>query len=201
MMLRDVRLGKDGSREKLAEVMYSELRALAGALMADERIAHTLQPTALVHEAYAKLMRGAAIDAKDRGHFMAIAAKAMRQVLIDHARSKRADKRGGGRVFTIGDSAESGLLHDQQATESGAAEKFETKLDVLDLDHAMQELSRVYPRAARVVEMRFFGGLNVQDAALVLGTGEATVERDWALARGWLRRKLSGLGANEEFSD
>lgn len=193
MMLRDVRLGREGSRERLAEVMYSELRAMAGALMADERVAHTLQPTALVHEAYVRLIRGAGLDAQDRGHFVAIAAKAMRQVLIDHARARRADKRGGGRVFAAGGKDDSGLL-DDGAGRGHINDAIGSRLDVLDLDDALQDFARLYPRAARVVELRFFGGLSVEDAAVVLGTAEPTVERDWALARGWLRRKLADAG-------
>jgi RNA polymerase sigma-70 factor, ECF subfamily len=195
LMLRDARLGRDGARERLADLMYTELRALAGALMADERAAHTLQPTALVHEAYVRLVRGVGLNAQDRGHFMAIAAKAMRQVLIDHARAKRADKRGGGRVFATENTADSSPLSISNQNHPNDAPH--SMLDVLDLDDALQDLARLYPRAARVVELRFFGGLSVADAAIVLGTAEPTVERDWSLARGWLRRRLAATDKSE----
>jgi RNA polymerase sigma factor (TIGR02999 family) len=112
---------------------------------------------------------------------MAIAAKVMRQVLIDHARAKRADKRGGGKVLAGVEGLDSTVTPGSVTTR---------ELDVLDLDEAMHALAEQYPRAARVVELRFFGGLDVADTALVLGIAEPTVERDWALARGWLKRKL-----------
>jgi RNA polymerase sigma factor (TIGR02999 family) len=143
-----------------------------------------LQPTALVHEAFVRMSGSDGLDANDRKHFMAIAAKVMRQVLIDHARAKRADKRGGGKVLAGVEGLDSTVT---PGTSGGTRE-----LDVLDLDDALQALAEEYPRAARVVELRFFGGLQVPETAAVLGIAEPTVERDWALARGWLKRRMEG---------
>jgi RNA polymerase sigma factor (TIGR02999 family) len=181
LILGELRAGREGAAERLSALVYDELRAMAGAMMGQERAAHTLQPTALVHEAFVRMSGSDAIDAHDRKHFMAIAAKVMRQVLIDHARAKRADKRGGGKVLAGVEGLDSTVTPGSVTTR---------ELDVLDLDEAMHALAEQYPRAARVVELRFFGGLDVADTALVLGIAEPTVERDWALARGWLKRKL-----------
>ncbi|MFO0830228.1 MAG: ECF-type sigma factor [Phycisphaerales bacterium] len=186
-ILGDLRAGKPGAAERLAPVLYDELRALAGVLMQNERAAHTLQPTALVHEAFVRLARpsGGGAVASDRVHFMAIAAKVMRQVLIDHARARRAQKRSGGAA----------VLTDVTMLEQTPSQPFRGgqpgELDVLDLDGALEALAREYPRAASVVELRFFGGLSTPDVASVLGISLPTAERDWALARGWLHRRLT----------
>ena len=168
----------------LVEVVYAELRALAANYMRGQKGSHTLQPTALVHEAFVRMSGSDGLDANDRKHFMAIAAKVMRQVLIDHARAKRADKRGGGKVLAGVEGLDSTVT---PGTSGGTRE-----LDVLDLDDALHALAEEYPRAARVVELRFFGGLQVPETAAVLGIAEPTVERDWALARGWLKRRMEG---------
>lgn len=185
-ILKELSAGNAGAADRLAPLLYDELRALAGALMQDERAAHTLQPTALVHEAFVRLARpdGAGVHAGDRVHFMAIAAKVMRQVLIDHARARRAQKRSGG----AGVMTDATMLErTPYATQAAPPEP----LDVLDLDGALDALAREYPRAARVVELRFFGGLTTPDVASFLGVSLPTAERDWALARGWLHRRLS----------
>jgi RNA polymerase sigma-70 factor, ECF subfamily len=184
VILGDLRAGRAGAAERLSALVYDELRAMAGAMMSQERAAHTLQPTALVHEAFVRMSGSDGLDANDRKHFMAIAAKVMRQVLIDHARAKRADKRGGGKVLAGVEGLDSTVT---PGTSGGTRE-----LDVLDLDDALRALAEEYPRAARVVELRFFGGLQVPETAAVLGIAEPTVERDWALARGWLKRRMEG---------
>lgn len=176
--------GDRGASDRLLPLIYDELRALAGAMFRDERAGHTLQPTAVVHEAFIRLA-GSSAPVKNRAHFLAMAAKVMRQLLVDHARAKRAQKRGGGHAASTMD------LESTPAPDGGAA------ADVIDLDAALTELAALYPRAARVVEMRSFGGLKDEECAAMLGIGRATVERDWALARGWLRRRLGETGGAE----
>lgn len=172
--------GDAAAADRLLPMVYDELRALAAAVFSSERMGgagHTLQPTALVHEAYARLA-GSQTRAENRVHFMALAATVMRRVLVDHARAKLAQKRGGGRRETI---------ELDRTPAPGALEGAE----LLDLDSAIREFEALYPRAARVVEMRFFGGMNAPEIAKLLGVGDATVERDWKLARGWLHRRLT----------
>ncbi|WP_419192126.1 sigma-70 family RNA polymerase sigma factor [Engelhardtia mirabilis] len=164
-----------GAADALFPHVYEELRALAGALFRGSGSEHTLQPTAVVHEVYLKLV-GDAGDWNGREHFFALAATAMRQVLIDHARRKRADKRGGrwDRV-SLDDSAPSSDLAPS----------------VVELDDALAELERENPRPARVIELRYFGGLSVVEAARVLGVSERTVKSEWRFARAWLRAQLT----------
>jgi RNA polymerase sigma factor (TIGR02999 family) len=147
VILGDLRAGRAGAAERLSALVYDELRAMAGAMMSQERAAHTLQPTALVHEAFVRMSGSNGLDANDRKHFMAIAAKVMRQVLIDHARAKRADKRGGGKVLAGVEGLDSTVT---PGTSGGTRE-----LDVLDLDDALQALAEEYPRAARVAAARY----------------------------------------------
>lgn len=165
--------------DRLLPLIYDELKALAATMFRQERANHTLQPTALVHEAYLKLAQSDT-PATSRAHFLALAAKIMRQLLIDHARSKRARKRGGD-----SDRERHSIMLEQTPAPDRLAEA-----DVIDLDEAMRELAAQYPRSARVVELRFFGGLSNDEIAEVLGVGRATVERDWAVARGWLTRRM-----------
>lgn len=168
--------GKAGAEAALLEAVYKDLRAIAGSMFGDQPQNHTLEPTALVHEAYLKLMTGRQVCWEGRTHFIAIAAKAMRQILVDHARAKRAQKRGGGsdRVTLTG------LALD------GSGEQF----DALDLDESLRRLGEEDKRQARIVELRFFAGMKPAEIALVLGVSERTVELDWRLARAWLRRDL-----------
>jgi RNA polymerase sigma factor (TIGR02999 family) len=161
----------------LVGVVYEELKRLAGALLRRERPGHTLQPTALVHEAYLHLVDSTRLQWKDRVHFLAIAARAMRQVLVHHARARGAAKRGGGRDRIT--------LHDAPG-EAGLP-----GVEVLALEEALEELARLDERKARVVELRFFSGLTLPEAAAVLGVSISTAEDDWALARAWLGRRLS----------
>ena len=164
--------------ERLVPLLYEELCELAHRQLARERPGHTLQTSALVHEAYLKLSDDSAVARRGRSYFFGAAARAMRQVLVDHARRKRADKRGGSVDFVT--------LDDQV----GRADAFTSEL--LDLDEALVALAEHNPRHARVVECRFFGGMSVEDTAQALGVSPRTVKNDWALARAWLYDALRG---------
>ncbi len=175
--------GAAGSRasQRLFELLYDELHRLAAALMRRERRDHTLQPTALVHEAYLRLVAGTRVQWQDRAHFMGIAARAMRQILVDHARRHAAQKRGGGYTrVTLGGA---------EAPGSPDA------VEILELHDALERFAAVDGRAARVVEMRVFGGLTVEETAHLLQVSPRTVDGDWAVARMWLTRELGGAGA------
>jgi RNA polymerase sigma factor (TIGR02999 family) len=169
----------DASR-RLFELVYDELRRLAAALMRRERPDHTLQPTAVVHEAFLKLVGPARIEWKDRAHFMGIAARAMRQILVDHARRHRADKRGGGLQRVTLTAEEPVSPHDA--------------VEILELHDVLERFARLDERAAQVVELRVFGGLSVQETAHLLAVSPRTVDGDWAVARMWLSRELRGEG-------
>jgi RNA polymerase sigma-70 factor (ECF subfamily) len=173
--------GAEASRQ-LFELVYEELRRLAGALMRRERSAHTLQPTALVHEAFLRLVGATQIDWQDRAHFMGISARAMRQVLVDHARRHAAAKRGGGLAHVT--------LTGVEVAAPGDA------VEVLELHEALERFAALDGRAARVVELRVFGGLSVQETAQVLEVSPRTVDGDWAVARMWLTRELGSEGAS-----
>lgn len=169
-----------GADARLADaavpVVYRELRALADAQERRARAAADLQPTALVHEVYVKLLGGQGAAVNDREHFYALAARAMRQVCVDQARARRAGKRGGDRAVVTLDEA--------------VAEAADLDVDLLDLDHALSDLAALDPREARVVELRFFGGLSMAEIARALDLSLATVEREWSAARAWLGRRL-----------
>ncbi|MBS0186541.1 MAG: sigma-70 family RNA polymerase sigma factor [Planctomycetes bacterium] len=189
VLLNELAAGDAGAADRLLPILYDELRAIAGAFFRHERVDHTLQPTALVNEAYLKLLGssdGPPVQATSRAHFLALAAKVMRQLLIDHARARKTQKRGGQQGKRVSDTI---------ALARTPSPDVPREASVLDLDEAMQELAKAYPRAARVVELKFFGGLTAEEIGSVLGIGDATVERDWALARGWLNRRLHADGA------
>jgi RNA polymerase sigma-70 factor (ECF subfamily) len=170
--------GGDGAAfERLLPIVYSELKAIARQVFRRERDDHTLQPTAVVHEAFLKLAGGATISFRDRAHFFAVASQAMRQVLVDHARARLAGKRGGGATrMELGENAA-----------AGGAEL----ADVLAVDQALERLTAVDPDLARIVTLRFFGGLTVEEAAEVVGVSAPTVKRDWRLAKAFLARELA----------
>lgn len=172
--------GSDASR-RLFELVYEELRRLATSFMRNERVEHTLQPTALVHEAFLRLVSATQIEWQDRAHFMGIAARAMRQILVDHARRHRAEKRGGGVKAVTLSAAELAIPDDA--------------VEILDLHEALERFAAVDQRAAQVVELRMFGGLSVQETAQVLEVSARTVDGDWAVARMWLTRELRNEGA------
>jgi len=178
-LLDAVSHGRDGSEAALLEVVYDELRAIAGSFFRTERRDHTLEPTALVHEAFVKLVRGPEVSVESRAHFIAIAARAMRRVLIDHARAKRAQKRG-----------ENGERYERVTLSAAAMEESAAPLDAIDVNHHLERLAAIDERQARIVEMRFFAGMSPREIALVLGVSVRTVELDWRIARAWLRREL-----------
>lgn len=178
--LQRMRAGDPAAAGELLPLVYEELRAIAGQMMRAGRPGHTLQPTALVHEAWLKIDRasGGGIEARDRGHFMAIAAVAMRQVLVNHARDRRAQKRGG-------DAVRVPLDDHVDMIESKAG-------NVVEFDDVLRRFETDHPRAAKVVELRVFGGLTIEEAARAIGVADSTISEDWRFARVWLARELPG---------
>jgi RNA polymerase sigma factor (TIGR02999 family) len=179
VFLRRLNAGDARAADELLPLVYAELRSLAANYMDRGRGSHTLQPTALVHEAFLRMIVGEEVGQwQSRAHFLGVAAKAMRSVLVDHARAKHAHKRGG--------SAERVAL-------DGLVEQLEAQTsDLVSLDDALSELAQVDAELARVVELRFFGGLTIEETANVMETSNSTVERAWRTARLWLRDRLEG---------
>ena len=175
-LLRAMAGGDHEAEERVVALLYDHLRQRAAAYMADQRPGHVLRATALVHEAYVKLARAPRFEWESRGQFTAAAARAMRQVLVDHARAAGARKRSGGDRVPLDD-----FVAVFERSSGG----------LLDLHAALDELGAEDPRAARVVELRFFAGLSMPEIADMVGLSQPTVERDWAFARAWLRRRLS----------
>lgn len=169
--------------EKLVPLVYEELRKRAQRALAKERRGHTLQPTALVHEAYMRLVDQSRVPWQDRFHFYAVSARAMRQVLVDHARRRLADKRDGGRTF---------VPLSRAGHEAATPPR---SLDVLALDQALERLASLDPRQAKLVELRVYGGLTIDEAAEALEVSAATVSRDWRHAEAWLHREMAGPAA------
>jgi len=170
------RRGDPGAAERLLPLVYAELRGLAGGIFRGQRADQTLQPTALVHEAFLRLVDQENLSVNDRAHFRSLAAQAMRQILTDHARRRRARKRGGDR--------ERSTLVEPPTPEGGEG------LDLLALDEVLAKLERLDARQHRIVELRFFAGLEMEEIALVLDTSKSTVEREWRAARAWLGARL-----------
>ena len=170
--------GEPTALEKLLPIVYGELRAIARQVFRHERGDHTLQPTAVVHEAFLKLASGGRTSFRDRAHFFAVASQAMRQILVDHARARATAKRGGGVTrLELGDPA---------ANDDGPA-----LVNVLAVDAALERLAALDRDQARLVELRYFGGLTVEESAEVLGISAPTVKRHWRLARAFLARELA----------
>jgi RNA polymerase sigma-70 factor (ECF subfamily) len=169
--------GEPSAGEALIDAVYGELRRMARGYMRRERLDHSLPPTALVHEAYMKLVDQRRVKWQNRAHFFAIAARVMRRILVDHARGRASAKRGSGSTLTLLDMD---------------ASLDPPHVDVLALDVALERLAAIDPRQSQLVELRFFGGLTVDEAAIVLDVAAITVKRDWALARTWLYRELRG---------
>ena len=170
---------KKGDQEALRFLMplvYEELRRLAHHYLRAERPDHILQSTALVHEAFLRLVDQEPNQVQNRAHFIAIAAQLMRQILVDFARSRRAAKRD----------------HLKLSLEEASALPQTKSIDLIALDDALKELSNLNPRQSRIVELRFFGGLSIEETSEVIGTSSATVERDWTIARAWLHREVRG---------
>ncbi len=169
--------GDVSARDALVPLVYDELRRIARRCLAGQRSDHTLQPTALVHEAYLRLARRDSLDWRDRVHFFAMAAQMMRQILVDHARKHAAAKRGGNAVT---------LLLDEESAVSKQA-----SFDLLALDDAMKQLASLDPRQSQIVELRFFGGLSIEETAQAVNISPATTKREWATARLWLYQAMS----------
>ncbi|MFN2445554.1 MAG: sigma-70 family RNA polymerase sigma factor [Vicinamibacterales bacterium] len=178
-LLAQWRGGDRAALEQLVPLVYQELRRVARARLRGEGVDHTLQTTALVHEAYLRLANLNRMTLSDRGHFFAMAARLMREILVDHARRRNAAKRGGG-------ATKVDLDHDH------VAHDLTTPLvDVLGLDEALTALALFDERLGRVVELRFFAGLSIAETAAALGVSPATVERDWTVAKAWLHQRLT----------
>ena len=174
--------GDQKALDTLMPLVYSELRRLAGNHLRRERQNHTLEPTALVNEAYLKLIDQRNARWQNRAQFYGVAAQLMRRILVDHARQHKAAKRGG---------SDQQRLSITSAGQLGAKEcSSEPAIDLLALHEALNELAQMDPQQSRIVELKFFGGLSIDETVEVLGIGHATVERDWKMARAWLRRKL-----------
>jgi RNA polymerase sigma factor (TIGR02999 family) len=170
--------GDKESLDQLMPVVYDELRRQAARYLRREQAGHTLQTTALIHEAYVRLVDQRNMQWQNRAHFFGIAAQMMRRILVDHARSKKRAKRGGSDVrVSLGDATVAGKGQD---------------LDVVALDEALQRLAQIDEQQSRVVELRFFSGLSVEETAEVMGISKSTVKRDWSMAKAWLHRELSG---------
>ena len=176
-LLRRWSEGDKQALEGLLPLVYEELRALAASCFRSERPDHTLQPTALVHEAYLRLIGQEHVAWQNRAHFFGIAAQMMRRILVDHARARHAAKRGGGQVTLMLDDA--------------VALPKQRNVDLLALDAALTELAELDARQSQIVELRFFAGLSIEDTARVLAISPATVKREWATARAWLRRETT----------
>ncbi|MGB0596058.1 MAG: sigma-70 family RNA polymerase sigma factor [Rubripirellula sp.] len=164
--------------EQLMLAVYDQLRGLAGSMLRQEVPGHTLQPTALVNEAYMKLVDQTRVDWQGRTHFFAVGAKMMRRILVDHARKKKRVKRGGG-IHRVS------LSDDVQVSKNNDE-------DVLAIEEALEKLAEQDPRQAQIVELRFFGGLTVAEVAQVLNVSKRTIESEWTILKAWLRRELSG---------
>ena len=178
-LLNDVTAGKRDAFDRLLPLVYDELRLRAARYLRRERPNHTLQATALVHESYLRLVDQREVRWQNRAHFFGVAAQAMRRILVDEARSRGRWKRGGGgRHVSLG----------QVEPESKGR-----SVDLLALDEALRRLAVRDARQARVVELRYFGGLTVEEAAEVIGVSEVTVRREWTMAKAWLRRELSDM--------
>ena len=188
--LTRLREGDDQALDHILPVVYDELRGLARAQLRSEDVGHTLNATALVHEAYLRLADRRELRPRDRRHFFAIAAQCMRRVLVDHARGRKRQKRGSGAVV---------LSLEHAATEWAQ----EASDDLVILDQALDRLAAASPRAARVVEQRFFGGLSLQETAVSLGISLKTVQRDWLIARAWMQKELevAGIGNQADGAD
>ena len=174
--------GDEQALERLVPLVHRQLKQIARRCMAGERAGHSLQATALVNEAYVRLIDGTAVQWQDRAHFLAVAARVMRRVLVDHARARGNQKRGGGAAR---------VTLDEALVVAG-----DSRQDFVALDDALQALAAFDERKSRVIELRFFGGLSVEETAAVLAVSRDTVMRDWRLAKAWLQREMRGAGTD-----
>lgn len=176
VLLNAVSAGDEAAPGRLLELVYEDLRRLAAAYMKNERGDHTLQSTALVHEAFIRLVDWKNVSWQNRAQFFAVAAEVMRKVLIDHARQKKAHKRDGGQKILLDEAV------------SFSAQK---ELDLLALEEVLAALEKIDQRQAKIVELRFFGGLSIEETAHVLKISETTVRREWTFAKAWFQRELT----------
>lgn len=175
-LIQQWQMGDRGAGDQLVEKVYPELKRIAGAHLRNERLEHTLAPTALVNELYLKFVASCPATVQNRAHFFALAAQALRHILVDYARLHKAKKRGGKEFKVTLSSAESGFAPRNE--------------DLLAVDELLKQLQQLDARAAQVVELRFFAGLNEEEVAQVLGVSKITVQRDWKTARAWLMSRL-----------
>ncbi len=181
-ILQDWSAGDPSASERLMPFVYGELRRIAGRYLSRERSDHTLQATALVHEAYLRLVDQSRVTWQNRAQFFGVAAQTMRRILVDHARSRATERRGGAAVrFSLDEAL---VVPEQRAA------------DMLLLDEALNQLGQIDPRKSQVVELRFFGGLGEEEIAAFLGVSKRTVIRDWQMARLWLYRELAAMDAD-----
>jgi RNA polymerase sigma factor (TIGR02999 family) len=183
-LLVKLRAGNRDVAGQLVPLIYDELRRIAGAQMRRERAGHTLQATAVVHEAYVRLAGEREIQWQNRAHFFAIAARAMRQVLLDYARQRHAGKRGGEGAQKV--EIDVGLLAGENRIE-----------DIVALDQVVTRLSELDRQQGRIVELRFYAGLSVEETAEAMGISESTVKREWRLAKAWLHRELAAAASHD----
>jgi len=176
ILLNQMSAGSDTAPEELLPLVYEDLRRLARAYFAKENSDHTLQATALVHEAYIRLVNWENVSWQNRAHFFAVAAEVMRRILIDHARKRNAQKRSGGQRIILDDAVS---MPDKK------------EFDILLLEEALQSLEKVDPRQAKIVELRFFGGLSIEETAYIMDISETTVRREWTFAKAWFQRELT----------
>jgi RNA polymerase sigma factor (TIGR02999 family) len=175
-LLAQWQAGDEEALRALLPIVYNELRHVAHRYLRKERAGHTLQSTALVHEAYLRLMKQGEPQFENREHFFAICAQLMRQILVEYARSQRAAKRDGGQRLTLDEAVAPAKLR---------------SVDLVALDDALEGLAKLDPQLSRIVELRFFGGLSIQETSRVLGLSPATTKREWAAARAWLHHEMS----------
>jgi RNA polymerase sigma factor (TIGR02999 family) len=178
LLLNRMRRGDPSAADQAVAVVYQELHRIAVREMRGERPGHTLQATALINEVYLRLIAAGSLEIQNRGHFFAVASQQMRRVLVDHARAENAQRRGGGAT-----------LVDLDALSLGSPQR---SIDMLELDEALRELERLEPRAAQIVELRFFGGHTDKEVVETLGVPLSTVRRDWEFARSWLFNRMCG---------
>jgi RNA polymerase sigma-70 factor, ECF subfamily len=176
LLLKAMNRGDKSAADQLLPIVYSELHRLAKSYMSRERRDHTLQPTALINQAYLRIAQQEHMEWQNHAHFIGFAANVMRRVLVDHARERNAAMRGGGRV--------------RVELDEGVAASPEASAEILQLEEALTRLEQLNPRQAQVVEMRYFGGLSVEEVASILGIAPRSVKRDWALARMWLYQEI-----------
>ena len=181
-LLNDWQGGNQQALQALTPLVYNELRRLAQSCLSRERAGHTLQGTALVHEAYLRLIDQRQVQWRDRNHFFALAAQMIRRILVDHARAKRAERRGGDQVML--------------SLEEGMETPVPGDVDLIALDDALRLLARTDPQQSQIVELRYFAGLKIEETAEVLNISPATVKRDWVVAKAFLRREMLRRGSS-----